>query len=461
MADKPLADNPERGWGQMLPLFFDYDVKIFNHARNGRSTKSFIDEGRWKKVYDDLKSGDYVFIQFGHNDSKISDPNRYADPHTDFKNNLVTMINDSKEKGAFPVLITPVHRRNFDKNNKIIDKHGDYSSVVREIAASMNVGLIDLHKKSEKLFNDLGPEKTKKIFLWISAGKYEAFPDGKEDNTHFTQLGSYEIASLVVNGLKELDLPITKNFRTAERFNKSEQKVIGLDYHFNNEWRKDDQGVETRYHYIWEDTTNSGFYELGKMLTYFNTQLTSLTEAPTNNSLSKLDMYIMVDPDTPSETKSPNYIDNNSIKAITEWVKDGGILVLMANDSANSEFENLNKLAAEFGIHFNEDSKHRVTGRNFDMGMINKFPDHPIFKDVGSIYVKEISTLSLKGDAEPILFSDDMIVMAGCEYGSGYVFAIGDPWLYNEYFDNRKLPEKFHNFIAAENLFLWLLNKSN
>ena len=141
MANKPLADNPERGWGQLLPLYFNDNVEIENYAVNGRSTKSFIDEGRWEKVYNKLRPGDYVFIQFGHNDEKINDPKRYAAPHGAYKNILIKFVKDAMEKGAVPVLITPVNRRKFDPAGNLVDTHGDYPGVVREAAEEEKVAL--------------------------------------------------------------------------------------------------------------------------------------------------------------------------------------------------------------------------------------------------------------------------------------------------------------------------------
>jgi len=210
MANKPVEDNPERGWGQMFPLFFNEELTIENHAKNGRSTKSFIQEGLWQKVLDKLKSGDFVFIQFGHNDQKISDTNRYAEAHTTYRQNLIRYVTETREKGANPVLLTPVNRRKFDKDGKFIDQHGDYPSVVRSVAEEMEIPLIDLHKKSEKVFSELGEEKTKELFLWIPPNKYKSLPDGKTDNTHFSSDGAVLIASLVVEGMKEIALPVIK-----------------------------------------------------------------------------------------------------------------------------------------------------------------------------------------------------------------------------------------------------------
>lgn len=195
MAEKTLDDNPARGWGQVFPNFFTKQVLIENHAKNGRSTKSFINQGLWEVVYDKLKPGDYVFIQFGHNDSKITDTSKYAEPHTTYKQNLIRYVNDSRAKGAFPILITPVNRRKFDNEGKFVDSHGDYPGIVREVANEMNIPLIDLHATSLKFFSELGPEKTKKLFLvGIPPNTYKALSNGNGDNTHFTHYGAVKVA---------------------------------------------------------------------------------------------------------------------------------------------------------------------------------------------------------------------------------------------------------------------------
>jgi DNA sulfur modification protein DndE len=208
MANKPLEDNPERGWGQMLPEFFNDDVEIRNHAKNGRSTKSFIDQGLWQAVLDSLRPVDYVMIQFGHNDQKITDSTRYADPHGAYQRNLQCFVNESRAKGAQPILITPVMRRCFDEHGQFYDTHGDYPGVVREVASQIQVPLIDLHQSSRELLVSLGEEKSKEIFLWIEPGKYARFPEGKQDNTHFSEYGARQIAGLVVNDIKTMDLKL-------------------------------------------------------------------------------------------------------------------------------------------------------------------------------------------------------------------------------------------------------------
>lgn len=216
MADKPVEDNPERGWGQALTQLFDSGVVIRNFAVNGRSSKSFIDEGRWDNVLRELRSGNWVFIQFGHNDSKSEDPIRFAAPQTTYRLNLTRFVTDTRQKGANPVLLTPVMRRRFDKEGRFFDTHSEYPAVVRDVARSMNVPLIDLHQKSRELIERYGPEGSKMLFLWIQPGHYNSIPDGKQDDTHFSEYGAARIASLVAVGVRELNLQLARNLRRSD-----------------------------------------------------------------------------------------------------------------------------------------------------------------------------------------------------------------------------------------------------
>lgn len=290
---------------------------------------------------------------------------------------------------------------------------------------------------------------------------YKALPDGKVDNTHFTRRGAIIIAQMVVDGIKELKLPIVKMLKPNYKHSEiAKGKVVALDYFYNHELKKDATGKEYQYHYIWEDKENSGFSKLGNIIENFGATLYEIHNAPVKDELKNTSIYIIVDPDTPAETAQPNYIQENSIEEIANWVKDGGVLVLMGNDKGNSEFEHLNKLSERFGIHFNEVSLNKVDGKNYDMGKFDLFPNHPLFEGIKKIYLKEISTFSLKEPAQSVLSRGDEIIMASSNYGKGFVFAVGDPWLYNEYIDHRKLPEDFQNYKAAENLFNWLLSKA-
>ncbi len=216
VADKPLDDNPERGWGQILPRYFDEKVVIRNHAVNGRSTKSFIDEGRWDAVLKELKADDWVFVQFGHNDQKSEDPTRYAAANTDYRKNLVRFVNEARAKQARVLLITPVMRRRFDDGGKFFDTHGEYPLAVKAVAEELRVPLFDLHQKSRVVIEEHGVEGSKKIFLHFGANHFEKIKDGKKDDTHFSEYGAALIASLVADGLRELGLDVSKYLKRSD-----------------------------------------------------------------------------------------------------------------------------------------------------------------------------------------------------------------------------------------------------
>lgn len=204
MADKPDPENnPERGWGQMFPDFFNKQVTVKNFAVNGRSTKSFIDEGRWETVRNELAPGDFVLVQFGHNDQKDQDPKRYTNPFTGYRRNLTKFVRETREKGANPILFSSIVRRNFNEAEVLEDTHGAYPFVMRAVANELNVPFIDLQLKSEDLVLSLGQEKSKELYLWIEPGQYGMYPEGKQDNTHFTVNGATAMAKLAVEGLRE------------------------------------------------------------------------------------------------------------------------------------------------------------------------------------------------------------------------------------------------------------------
>lgn len=205
LADKPYAgSNPEKGWGQVLPLYLKKGIRVENHAVNGRSTKSFRDEARWDTVRKRLKAGDYVLIQFGHNDQKVDSPDRYAAADTDYRSNLKRYITEAREKGAKPIIATPISRRSYDEQGVLEDSHGRYSEVVREVAAEMNIPLLDLHKKTVEVIKQFGVERSKELFLHYKPGDYDKFPEGKEDNTHLSPTGAFKVADLAVEELKSV-----------------------------------------------------------------------------------------------------------------------------------------------------------------------------------------------------------------------------------------------------------------
>lgn len=209
IAHKKESKRPETGWGEKLSDYFNNDVIIQNHARNGRSTRTFIEEGKWQAIVDSLKVGDYVFIQFGHNDQSKHKIDRYTPPE-DFKKNLHRFVNDVRAKKGIPVLMTPVVRRRFNDDGEFYDVHGEYPDLVREVAKSDKVELIELHRKSEALFVELGEEVTKDLFLWLKPGDSENYPEGREDNTHFSDYGAKVIAGLVAESISESGLELKK-----------------------------------------------------------------------------------------------------------------------------------------------------------------------------------------------------------------------------------------------------------
>lgn len=232
------------------------------------------------------------------------------------------------------------------------------------------------------------------------------------------------------------------------------QQMVGLDNWYNNE-------TNTRsgkpFHYLWSDTEPSGYSRWGEIFTDRGAKI-NVVGRPDATVLSKIDVYIIVDPDTTTETATPNYIVSEDIEAIKQWVEKGGVLALLANDAPNSEFTHLNQLASQFGMTFNHVTLHAVTGTNFEMGACTDLPDHPLFKGVSKIYIKEVSDINLSEPARAILTENGNVLMAESKYGKGYVFVIGDPWIYNEYIDHDRLPESFENRKAAENLTDLLLS---
>ena len=208
-AIKQPDKRPETGWGEMLGKYFrDGTVRIDNRALNGRSTKSFIAEGHWQKIIEDLKKGDYVFIQFGHNDESKSKGDRYTPPE-DFRRNLIRFVTELRNKGGNPVLLTPVMRRSF-KDGKFYDTHGEYPDLVRAVAAEQKVPLIDMHRMSESLLVKLGPDDSRRLFLQLKPGENMNYPKGVEDNTHFNPAGADEMAGLVVQGIRESKIRLRK-----------------------------------------------------------------------------------------------------------------------------------------------------------------------------------------------------------------------------------------------------------
>lgn len=237
-------------------------------------------------------------------------------------------------------------------------------------------------------------------------------------------------------------------------------KTVLLDSYFNNEMKKDASGQIVSWHYKWDELPNSGFSIWANVFRRYGVKTKTLSSAPTVTGLKGSNIYIIVDPDTPAETEKPNYVESEDVQAIASWVKAGGVLVLMGNDVGNAEFDHFNQLASVFGIEFNKDSRNKVPGNDFTMGRLVVTPPHPIFKTARNLYLKELSTLRVKSPAKPVFVDSGDTIMAVAKYGKGTVFAVGDPWLYNEYTDGRKLPPEYDNFKAATDLALWLIQQT-
>ncbi len=246
-AKKDLSKgSPERGWGMALQCYFDEAfIRVDNHAVNGRSSKSFIDEGRWQKVLDKLQPGDYVIIQFGHNDEKPK-ADRHTDPGSTFDYNLAKFVRETREKGGIPVLMNCVVRRNFvmkaAKNDddealrnttfkdapqqvegdSLIDTHGLYRVAPRDVALRMNCYFVDANKITHDLEQSLGPEGSKKLHMWYKPGEHKALPNGRQDNTHYNIYGAHQVARLLADALCE-EIPLFSKYRTNDKPCKMEQ----------------------------------------------------------------------------------------------------------------------------------------------------------------------------------------------------------------------------------------------
>jgi lysophospholipase L1-like esterase len=211
MANKDVRAYPENGWGMPFVYFFDSTVTVDNRAQNGRSTRTFMEEGRWTPVVAAMQEGDYVFVQFGHND-EVKTKKSYT-TEEQFKANLVKYITDTRSKKANPVLLTPVARRNFDSTGRVVGTHDVYAQIVRDVAKEQNVPLIDLDKEGQALYQQWGVDKSKLLLNHLAPDEHPNYPKGKEDNTHFNELGARMIAQIVLKDIRSLGLELAERVR--------------------------------------------------------------------------------------------------------------------------------------------------------------------------------------------------------------------------------------------------------
>lgn len=311
-----------------------------------------------------------------------------------------------------------------------------YASLIKNFIRSDLTGKIKLYAYSLPALSNKG------------YGFKNSNPTIKEKNilNEYKSMGAFIRASNEMEMLPTLSLGIGK--------------TVLLDNFFNHETRKDITGKIVPFHYIWEERDINGYSMFAEVFHKYGVKTKTLEYAPTLQNLKNADIYLIVDPDTEKESTHPNFIKKKDIEVIFDWVKGGGVLLIFGNDTGNVEFEHLNQLAAKFGFQFNYDSQNKVTGNNFEMGALKVASDHHIFKTAKKIYIKEYASQNIIRNTKPIFINDNLVVMSVTKIGKGTVFAVGDPWFYNEYTDGRKLPPDFENYKAAEDLVKWVIKQT-
>lgn len=237
-------------------------------------------------------------------------------------------------------------------------------------------------------------------------------------------------------------------------------KAVIMDNYFNRETHDDAFGKKVVFHYKWWERDNGGFSMLGHVFNKYGVTTKSLDEAPIAANLKNASIYFLIDPDWPKENKTPNYIEQKHIDALYNYVKNGGVLVMMANDSNNVEFKNYNKLAERFGIHWNENMRHDVIDNQFEQGALFFDEADALFGKVKKVFIKQLCTQTIKKPATSVYTENGEVLMSVARVGKGTVFAVGDPWFYNEYVDGRKIPAEYENYQAAVGLVQWLIKQA-
>jgi len=279
-------------------------------------------------------------------------------------------------------------------------------------------------------------------------GSYQYYINAERKTNDVKGIGAFILASTEIERANEAP--------------KSQGANILLDHYFNNEYTTL-AGHKVPYHYTWKGRDNNGFWFLGDQFRRHGGYTHTLYNRPTSDRLSDTDVYIIVDPDTKKETKDLHTIEQQDVNTITNWVKDGGVLVLMGNDKGNADLDHLNNLAEQFGIHFNKDSRSNTHGGHWQRGTFELSKGAPFVQEPRKIIIQGLSTLNTSGPAQAVLkASNGDTIMAVSHSGKGTVFAVGDPWLYNEYLDGRKdMPEGYQNFEAAGDLSQWLIKQAS
>jgi len=236
-------------------------------------------------------------------------------------------------------------------------------------------------------------------------------------------------------------------------------KTVLLDGWFNSQKRPDAFNQQVYFHYKWDDQNESGYSLLGHIFRNYGAETKTRYSAPTLASLHEAQVYIVVSPDIPIKNPNPNYVQPQDAAQIAEWVKAGGVLMIFANDPANTDLEHLNLITQRFGIHLNSVLHKHVLGHSWEMGKIAIPGSGSIFRDPHTLFMKDVCNLSVQPPAVSAFQDDEGILMATAKYGKGTVFVTVDPWLYNEYTDGRKLPAEYDNYAAGKELARWILGQ--
>jgi len=276
-------------------------------------------------------------------------------------------------------------------------------------------------------------------------GSYEYYVNEKIGTNDPKGVGAFLLASAEVE--------------TAAAAKLGRGDTVMLDAWFNSQKRPDESGQQVYFHYKWNDQSNSGFSLFGHIFSNYGAQTKMLYTAPTVKTLHQAQVYIIVSPDIPVKNPTPHYMEEKDAAEIADWVKAGGVLVMLENDPANADLDHLNLLADRFGIHYNKVLRNQVEGNKFEMGKVLIEGGGPIFHESHTAYMKEICTITAKSPATTVLQDKGDTLMAVAKYGKGTVFAMVDPWLYNEYTDGRKLPATYDNYAAGRELVRWILEQ--
>lgn len=213
LAPKGKDRRPEMGWGEALESQFDGSVTVVNLAVNGRSSKSFIDEGRWETALEELREGDWLFVEFGHNDEKAHDPSRYAEPWGSYSQNLRRFVEGALAKGAHALLMSPICRRHFDESGVLLDTHSDYPAAAKAVSEEEGVSFVDMESRTRRLLEALGPQLSEALFLHLDAGEHVNYPDGKADDTHLNIEGAAVHARLFAQALRDANHPLARRLK--------------------------------------------------------------------------------------------------------------------------------------------------------------------------------------------------------------------------------------------------------